>query len=72
MTLAFDTTVEYDDGTSVEYYRRERPKLFFSEHGEMTPLYLVNGVQEFDTNAAYTVVQPIGEGWKSYEESLGL
>lgn len=72
ITLAFNTTVEYDDGTAVEYYRRERPKLFFSEDGEMTPLYLVNGVQEFDTNAAYTVIQPIGDGYEEYEDGLGL
>ena len=70
VTLAYNSTVEYDDGTSVEYYRRERPKLYFSENGEMTPLYLVNGVQEFDSNKAYTVIQPIGDGWKEYEEGF--
>lgn len=70
VTLAYNSTVEYDDGSSVEYYRRERPKLYFSEDGEMTPLYLVNGVQEFDSNKAYTVIQPIGDRWEEYEQEF--
>ncbi|KAL4894980.1 hypothetical protein BDV59DRAFT_211836 [Aspergillus ambiguus] len=43
ITLAYNTTVEFTDGTTTEYYRRERPKLYFSDDGEMTPLYLING-----------------------------
>ncbi|KAG9250336.1 uncharacterized protein F5Z01DRAFT_629724 [Emericellopsis atlantica] len=70
-TLAFDAFVDFTDGGRTEYYRRERPKLYFSEDGEMTPLYLVNGVQEFGNISAYTLVQPIGEAWKAYEDALG-
>src|SRR3954462_2236672 len=51
----YNTTVTFIDGTSVDYYRRERPKLFFSDDGEMTPLYLVNGVQEFNSSGSYTL-----------------
>jgi hypothetical protein len=38
--------VEFDDGTSIDFYRRERPQLFFSADGEMRPLVLTTGVQE--------------------------
>ncbi|KAF9891834.1 hypothetical protein FE257_003319 [Aspergillus nanangensis] len=72
LTLAYNTTVEFTDGASTEYYRRERPKLYFSDDGEMTPLYLINGVQEFDSSASYTLIQPIGEKYRQYERSLGF
>lgn len=72
VTLAYNTTVHFTDGTSIDYYRRERPKLFFSEDGEMTPLYLMNGVQQVNSSASYTLIQPIGQGWKSYEKALGF
>jgi hypothetical protein len=71
ITLAYNTTVEFTDGSRVDYYRRERPKLFFSEDGEMTPLYLVNGVQEFGSKASYTLIQPIGRKWRGYEMQYG-
>ena len=45
-TLAYNTTVVYTDGTRTDLYRRERPQLFFSDDGEMTPLFLTNGIQE--------------------------
>ena len=57
----YNTTVHFTDGGRTDYYRRERPKLFFSDDGHMTPLYLVNGVQEFDSKASYTLIQPIGQ-----------
>jgi hypothetical protein len=69
-TLTFSTLVNYTDGTSIDYYRRERPQLFFSEDGEMTPLFMTNGVQEMDSPASYTLVQPIGDGAEKYVESL--
>ncbi|KAH8425103.1 uncharacterized protein LDX57_002852 [Aspergillus melleus] len=72
ITLAYNTTVKFTDGTSVDYYRRERPKLYFSTDGEMTPLYLINGVQEFNSSASYTLIQPIGSGWRKYERGLGF
>ncbi|KAI1332333.1 hypothetical protein F5Y16DRAFT_420449 [Xylariaceae sp. FL0255] len=71
-TLAFNTTVDFTDGTSILYYRRERPKLYFSDDGEMTPIYLINGVQEFNTSASYTLIQPIGVGAREYEKKLGF
>lgn len=57
-SLAFSTLVEYSDGTIVDFYRRERPQLFFSEDGEMTPLYLTTGVQEKGSAMSYSVIQP--------------
>ncbi|RYP93202.1 hypothetical protein DL770_000677 [Monosporascus sp. CRB-9-2] len=68
----YNTTVHFTDGGRTDYYRRERPKLFFSDDGQMTPLYLVNGVQEFNTKASYTLIQPIGAKSKVYEKALGF
>jgi hypothetical protein len=70
-TLAFDTHVEYTDGTSIDFYRRERPQLFFSEDGEMTPLFLTNGVQEVGSGMSYRIIQPLG-GADEYEKHLEL
>jgi hypothetical protein len=70
---AFNSTVNYTDGTIQTLKRRERPKLFFSDDGEMTPLYLINGVQEMgQTGLSSTFIQPIGNKWKGYEGRLGL
>jgi hypothetical protein len=71
-TIAFNTSVEFTDGTRTDYYRRERPKLYFSDDGNMTPLYLINGVQEFNQTGSYTLIQPIGSCWKNYERNLGF
>ncbi|KAI0908280.1 hypothetical protein F4823DRAFT_498648 [Ustulina deusta] len=71
-TLAYNTTVEFTDGTSMTYYRRERPKLHFSDDGNLTPVYLINGVQEFNQSGSYTLIQPIGPGAREYEEKLGF
>ncbi|KAI0012697.1 hypothetical protein F4779DRAFT_614420 [Xylariaceae sp. FL0662B] len=60
----------YKDGGRTDYYRRERPKIFFSDDGMMIPLYLVNGVQEFNTSVSYTLIQPIGHGARTLEEEL--
>lgn len=68
----YNTTVYFSDGERTEYYRRERPKLFFSDDGQMTPLYLINGVQEFDSKASYTLIQPIGAKSKVFERGLGF
>ncbi|KAI0427685.1 hypothetical protein F5Y09DRAFT_315388 [Xylaria sp. FL1042] len=71
-TLAYNTTVGFTDGTSVTYYRRERPKLYLSDDGNRTPIYLVNGVQEFNQSGSYTLIQPIGPGAREYETKLGF
>lgn len=71
-TLAYSTYVEFTDGTATNFSRRERPQLYFSKDGEMTPLFLTNGVQEVNSSQSYSVVQPIGNGAKTYVESLGL
>ncbi|KAJ2975020.1 hypothetical protein NQ176_g5749 [Zarea fungicola] len=60
-TLAFDTTVAYEDGSVIQFFRRERPQLLFSEDGEMTPLMLSTGVQPKDNPMSYTVIVPIGD-----------
>lgn len=70
---AFNATVDFTDGSAQLFKRRERPKLFFSDDGELTPLYLVTGVQEMNqSGASYTLVQPIGTAWQDYEKALGL
>ncbi|KAM3510107.1 hypothetical protein MY11210_006024 [Beauveria gryllotalpidicola] len=60
-SLAFDTTVRWDDGAAVRFYRRERPQLMFSEDGDMTPLLLTTGVQPRDSAMSYTVIVPVGD-----------
>ncbi|KAL4883577.1 hypothetical protein BJY04DRAFT_184917 [Aspergillus karnatakaensis] len=70
---AFNSTVLFVDGTVRTLNRRERAKIFFSDDGEMTPLYLVNGVQEMgDSGRASTFVQPIGVAWRGFERGLGF
>lgn len=71
-TVAFNTTAKFTDGSSIDYYRRERPQLYFSDDGEMTPLYLTNGVQEVNSPASYTLIQPIGDGASAYEKFFGV
>ncbi|OAQ59218.1 glycosyl hydrolases family 43 domain-containing protein [Pochonia chlamydosporia 170] len=60
-TLAYGALVNFTDGTSINYGRRERPQLLFSEDGNMVPLFMTNGVQEKGTNMSYTIVSPIGD-----------
>jgi hypothetical protein len=60
-TLAFSTLVEFDDGTSVDFFRRERPQVLFSADGEMRPLVLTTGVQERGRKGSYSVMVPIGK-----------
>ena len=68
---ADNTTVLFTDGGRTDYYRRERPKLFFSD--DMTPLFLVNDMQEFNhRGTSYTLIQPMGTQYKEYEKSLGF
>lgn len=70
---AFNSTVRFSDGSRETFNRRERGKLFFSADGEVTPLYLVNGVQRLGTTAeSYTLVQPVGMAWREYEARLGF
>lgn len=61
-TLAYSTLVHFSDGTTIDYFRRERPQLFFSDDGKMTPLYMTNGVQERGRKDSYTIIQPLGSG----------
>ncbi|KAL3469869.1 hypothetical protein BJX99DRAFT_240524 [Aspergillus californicus] len=70
---AFNSTVNYTDGSVQTLRRRERAKLFFSDDGQVTPLYLTTGVQEMgETSRSSTLIQPIGEKWKGYEKRLGF
>lgn len=70
---AFNATVRFTDGSVETFNRRERPKLFFSADGEVTPLYLVCGVQRLgSTSESYTLVQPVGEAWRVFESGLGF
>ncbi|KAH7058589.1 hypothetical protein B0J12DRAFT_594053 [Macrophomina phaseolina] len=72
-TLAYNTTVKFDDGTTMEMYRRERPKLYFDwSDPDLTPLYLLNGVQESNNGRSFTLIQPIGSGAETYEKRLGF
>jgi hypothetical protein len=70
---AFNSTVNFTDGSAETFNRRERPKLFFSDDWEVTPLYLVNGVQRMGTTSeSYTLIQPIGTAWREFERRLGF
>ncbi|KID70281.1 uncharacterized protein G6M90_00g085080 [Metarhizium brunneum] len=60
-TLAFSTDVSYVDGSVITFYRRERPQLYFSEDGTMTPLFLGTGVQPRDSPMSYSVIVPVGD-----------
>ena len=42
---AFNTMINFMKGSSQTLDWRERVKIYFSNYGEMTPLYLVCGVQ---------------------------
>lgn len=59
-SLAFSTEVEYADGRKIDFYRRERPQLYFSDDGQMTPLLMTTGVQPRDSPMSYTVIVPVG------------
>lgn len=59
-TLAYDAWANFTDGTFLNFGRRERPQLFFSNDGRMTPLLLSNGVQEKGSNQSYSIITPIG------------
>ncbi len=59
-TLAFNTTVQFTDGSVVDYSRRERPQLLWSEDAIPRPIMLTTGVQEKGTPQSYTLCQPIG------------
>jgi hypothetical protein len=52
--LAYNTYVDFTDGTTAEFYRREQPQLFFSEDGEMTPLFMTNSAQEKNLAKLYS------------------
>jgi hypothetical protein len=70
---AFNSTINYSDGSVETLGRRERPKLFFSDDGEMTPLYLVSGVTVMgETKKSSTFIQPIGTKWEVFESELGF
>ena len=60
-TLAFSTLVEFDDESSIDFYRRERPQLLFSDDGSMMPMVLTTGVQERNKKGSYSVMVPIGD-----------
>ena len=59
-TLAYGAEVEFTDGTSINFRRRERPQLYFSDDGKMTPLLLSSGVAENGSNQSYSIIAPIG------------
>lgn len=58
---AWSTTVDYEDGTSVDYARRERPEFIFDALGRIT--HLINGVVDSTVgeygDRSFTVVQPV-------------
>jgi hypothetical protein len=70
---AYNSTITFTDGSVRTLRRRERPKLFFSDDGELTPLYLTSGVTEMGQGSrSSTFIQPIGNKWKKYEKKLGF
>ncbi|KAH9861539.1 hypothetical protein J1614_011288 [Plenodomus biglobosus] len=72
---AYSSIVDFGAGDVETFKRRERPKLWFSDDGEVTPLYLVTGVQGLGDavgGRSYTLVQPVGGAWKQFEKDLGF
>ncbi|KFY46719.1 hypothetical protein V495_02292 [Pseudogymnoascus sp. VKM F-4514 (FW-929)] len=70
---AYNSTVTFTDGSVRTLNRRERPKIFFSDDGELTPLYFTTGVTEMgQTGRSSTLIQPIGNKWKKFEKKLGF
>jgi hypothetical protein len=70
---SFNSTITFTDGSVETFKRRERPKIFFSDDGEVTPLYLTTGVQQMnESSRSYTLIQPVGSKWEEYEKSLGV
>ena len=54
----YNTTVSLNNGSSVNFSRRERPKLLFDADGQPTHLY--NGViSEGGSRVTYTIVAPL-------------
>lgn len=72
-SVAYTTKVEFDDGSEIVYWRRERPQVLFSEDGLMRPLFLTNGVQEVGKKESYSLVQPINQGGRvGIEDESGM
>ncbi|KAH8895371.1 hypothetical protein GQ53DRAFT_50293 [Thozetella sp. PMI_491] len=70
---AYNSSVTFTDGSLQVFKRRERPKLYFSDDGELTPLYLTTGVQAMNqTGPSHTLIQPIGTKWKAYEAQFPI
>lgn len=60
----YTTTIDFADGSSRTYARRERPHVVFNQNGD--PAFLSNGVQEQWGNGhdhSYTLVQPLNVAW---------
>lgn len=62
---AYNTTVQFVDGTAETFYRRERPELLFDDTGEVT--HLLSGVERAKTGSgpntyqySMSLLQPIG------------
>ena len=71
-TVSYTTAVKFTNGKTISYSRRERPQLYFSTDGKMTPLFMANGVQEVNATDSYSIIVPIGRGAADYEKSLGF
>ncbi|ATY65351.1 Glycosyl hydrolase family five-bladed beta-propellor domain [Cordyceps militaris] len=67
-SLAFDTTVRYEDGSATQFFRRERPQLLFAADGSMAPLLLTTGVQPRGSAMSYTVIAPVGDAGVKAQE----
>ncbi|KAI2641271.1 hypothetical protein GGS21DRAFT_537704 [Xylaria nigripes] len=63
-TLAYKTTVEFADGTSTIYYRRQRPKLHFSDDdGDITPLYIFRSICLMGQTGRYRLIYLPYRAW---------
>lgn len=54
---AFTLDVEYSNGTTVHFGRRERPDLLFDAHGR--PSHLFTGVETQGVHHSWSLVQPV-------------
>lgn len=60
-TPAYNTTIQFDDGTSWTFQRRERPQLHFDPVSGL-PTVLYNAVQPYSYDRTYTMATPIFSG----------
>ena len=61
--MPYTWTLHYEDGTTTNLTKCERPKLFFSEDGQR-PLFLLNGARSANPaggRGTWTAIRPLSQ-----------